>query len=104
VEICSARYGGTRFLAKGIRRMNSRILLLVVGLVVGGLVGWVTRPAATELNLGPLHAEVQSDHAAGANDTGPLTNGQIQHIAIYTVVGGVIGALAGMPATRSKVS
>jgi hypothetical protein len=84
--------------------MNSRVLLLVVGLVVGALVGWVTRPTATELNIGPLHAEVQSDHAAGANNTGPLTDGQIQHIAIYTVVGGVIGALAGMLATRPRVS
>ncbi len=76
--------------------MNSRVLLLVVGLLLGGLVGYLTRPAATEVNLGPLHAEVQSDHAAGAHDTGPLTNGQIEHIAIYTVLGGVIGALAGM--------
>lgn len=76
--------------------MNSRVLLLIVGLLAGGLVGWVTRPAATEVNLGPLHAEVQSDHPAGAQETGSLTNGQIEHIAIYTVLGGVIGALAGM--------
>ncbi len=85
--------------------MNSRILLLIVGLLGGGLVGWVTRPAATEINLGPLHAEVQSDHAAGARETGPLTNGQIEHVAIYIVLGGVIGALAGMLANqRDRVS
>ncbi len=80
--------------------MNIRVSLLFLGLLLGGIVGWVTRPTATEINLGPLHAEVQSDHGAGAQDTGPLTDGQIEHIAIYTVVGGVIGALAGMLVTQ----
>ncbi len=80
--------------------MNSRVLFLVVGLVLGAIVGWVTRPEATEMKLGPLHVEVQGDHAAGAQDTGDLTSGQITHIAIYTVGGGVIGALAGLLAVR----
>ncbi|MEW6437200.1 MAG: hypothetical protein AB1508_08515 [Pseudomonadota bacterium] len=80
--------------------MNARVLFLIVGLVLGALVGWVTRPEATEVRLGPLQIEVQSDHAAGVHDTGSLTNGQIRHIAIYTVAGGVLGALAGLLATR----
>lgn len=80
--------------------MNSRVLFLIVGLVLGALVGWLTRPEATEMRLGPLQIEVQGDHAAGAHDTGSLTNGQIHHIAIYTVAGGVLGALAGLLATR----
>lgn len=80
--------------------MNSRVLFLIIGLGLGALVGWLTRPEATEIKLGPLHVEVQGDHAAGARDTGDLTSGQIQHIAIYTVAGGVLGALAGLLLTR----
>ncbi len=80
--------------------MNSRVLLLIAGVVLGALVGYLSRPTATEVNLGPLHAEVQGDHAAGTQDTGPLTNGQIEHIAIYTIVGGAIGAAAGFLVTR----
>jgi hypothetical protein len=80
--------------------MNSRVLFLIVGLVLGAIIGWLTRPEAAELKLGPVQIEVQGDHAAGARDTGSLTNGQIKHIGIYTVAGGVLGALAGLLATR----
>ncbi|MGP8233704.1 MAG: hypothetical protein ACLQL2_13785 [Methylovirgula sp.] len=80
--------------------MNSRVLFLIVGLGLGALVGWLTRPEATELKVGPISIEVQGDHAAGAHNTGSLTNGQIQHIGIYTVAGGVLGALAGLLVTR----
>jgi hypothetical protein len=80
--------------------MNSRVLFLIVGLVLGAIVGYLTRPEEAEVNLGPLHIQVQGDHAAGARDEGGLTNGQITHIAIYTVAGGVLGALAGLLVTR----
>jgi hypothetical protein len=80
--------------------MNSRVLFLVVGLVLGAVVGYLTRPEEAEINFGPLHIQVQGDHAAGVHDEGGLTNGQIKHIAIYTVAGGVLGALAGLLATR----
>jgi hypothetical protein len=80
--------------------MNSRVLFLIVGLGLGALVGWLTRPDMTEVKVGPISIVVQGDHAAGAHDTGSLTNGQIQHIAIYTVAGGVLGALAGLLVTR----
>jgi hypothetical protein len=80
--------------------MNSRVLCLIVGLGLGALVGWLTRPESAEVRVGPISIEVQGDHAVGAHDTGSLTNGQIQHIAIYTVAGGVLGALASLLATR----
>ncbi len=77
--------------------MNSRVLLLIVGLLAGGLVGWVTRPAATEGKpWSATRGKCKVTIPLGAQETGPLTNGQIEHIAIYTVLGGVIGALAGM--------
>ncbi len=80
--------------------MNSRIVFLIVGLVLGAIAGYLTRPESAEIKFGPVHIEVQGDHAAGAHDDGGLTNGQIQHIAIYTVAGGVLGALAGLLVTR----
>lgn len=80
--------------------MNSRVLFLIVGLVLGAVVGYLTRPEEAQVNLGPLHVQVQGDRAAGAQDEGPLTNGQITHIAIYTLAGGVLGALAGLLVTR----
>jgi hypothetical protein len=80
--------------------MNSRVLFLIVGLGLGALTGWLTRPEASEIKVGPISIEVQGDHAAGAHDTGSLTNGQIQHIAVYAVAGGVLGALAGLLVAR----
>lgn len=47
--------------------MNAKVVLLLVGLVVGGLVGFLTRPQATEIKLGSLSVEVQDrDSTAGA--------------------------------------
>jgi hypothetical protein len=80
--------------------MNSRVLFLIVGLVLGAVVGYLTRPQEAEVNFGPLHIQVQGDHAAGVHDEGGLTNGQITHIAIYTAGGAVLGALAGLLAAR----
>ncbi len=76
--------------------MNSRVLFLVVGLVLGAIVGWLTRPEATEVKFGPFSVEVQGNHPAWDNDTGSLTTGQSQHIGVYTIAGGVLGALAGL--------
>ena len=52
--------------------MNAKIVLLVVGLLAGGLVGYVTRPEAAEIKIGPLSVEVQGDRPAGASG-GELT-------------------------------
>ncbi|MGB2730694.1 MAG: hypothetical protein WBC24_08050 [Methylovirgula sp.] len=75
--------------------MNSRVLFLVIGLVLGAIVGYVTRPEAAELKIGPFSVEVQGNHPASSSDTGSLTTGQLQHIGVYTVAGGALGALAG---------
>jgi hypothetical protein len=78
--------------------MNSKVMLLIAGLLVGGVVGYLTRPAATEITLGPLSIEVEGDRAAGGG--GPVTSGQWQHIAIFTAIGGVIGIAAGFVVAR----
>jgi hypothetical protein len=70
--------------------MNMKIALLLIGLVVGGLVGYVTRPEAAELRIGPVEIEVRGNDAASSDD--PVTGGQMRYIAICAA----IGALAGL--------
>lgn len=75
--------------------MNTRVLFLLIGLALGALVGWLTRPEAAEVKVGPISVEVQGNSPASSSDTGSLTTGQLQHIGVYTLAGGVLGALVG---------
>ncbi len=70
--------------------MNAKIVLLVVGLLAGGLVGYLTRPEAAEIKLGPLSVEIQGDRPAGAQG-GTLTSGQLQHVGLFAGLGALIG-------------
>ena len=78
--------------------MNAKVLLLLVGLVVGAVAGYVTRPESAELKIGPLNIEVETDKPA--RDDGPITSGQWQHIAIFAAIGGAIGLAAGFAVGR----
>jgi hypothetical protein len=78
--------------------MNTKAMLLLMGLLVGGVVGYLTRPESAEINLGPLSIEVQGDRPAQGGS--PVTSGQWQHIAIFTAIGGAIGLAAGFVAGR----
>jgi F0F1-type ATP synthase assembly protein I len=81
------------------RAMPQRlIVLLVIGVVVGGLVGYLTRPESAEIKLGPLSIEVNGHRAA--SDGGPLTSSQSQHIAIFAVIGGLVGFGIGFVSKR----
>ena len=79
---------------------SNLIAFLLVGLVIGGLAGYLTRPESTEIKLGPLSLEVRSDEVARGG--GPLTSSQVQHIAIMTAVGGIIGLGVGFAAGKRK--
>jgi hypothetical protein len=80
--------------------MNGKVVLLVVGLIVGAIVGYVTRPESAEIKLGPLSIQVQGDRPAAAGD--PMTSAQWQYVAIFTVLGGVIGAAVGFVVDRRR--
>ena len=82
--------------------MNLKALLLVAGLVIGGLVGYFTRPEAAQINLGPLKVEVQSDRTASPRDGGAMTTGQWQHVGAFALGGAVLGLLAGFVADRRR--
>jgi hypothetical protein len=74
--------------------MNNKVLLLLVGLVVGGVVGYLTRPGNVEFEVGGLNITVQ-DNQPLANDGGGLDSDQLQHIAIFLAAGAVIGLALG---------
>lgn len=89
--------------------MNLKVILLLVGLVVGGVAGWVTAPEAVDINVGPLSVEVQGDGQGGqltASDQGgglqvqvgsssPLDDRNIRTL-IFAIVGGALGLGAGL--------
>ena len=83
--------------------MNIKVILLLVGLVVGGLVGYLTRPEAAELRVGNLAVEVQTNRTASPQSGGSLTTGQWQHLGMFAAGGAIIGLLVGFVADRRRV-
>jgi hypothetical protein len=79
---------------------SNLVAFLVVGLLIGALSGYLTRPESAEIKLGPLSIEVKGNQIA--HDNGPLTSSQVQHIAIIALIGGVIGLGVGFAAGRSR--
>ena len=76
------------------------LAFLIVGLLIGAFAGYLTRPESAEIKFGPLSIEVKGNQIARGN--GPLTSSQIQHIAIITAIGGVIGLGLGFAMGRNK--
>ncbi len=79
---------------------SNLVAFLVVGLLIGALSGYLTRPQSAEIKLGPLSIEVKGNQVASGN--GPLTSSQVQHIAIITVIGGAIGLGLGFAMGRRR--
>ena len=81
--------------------MNAKAVLLLVGLLVGSLAGYLTRPEAAEIKVGSFSLEIQGDSPAGTRG-GSLTTGQMQHIGIFAVIGAVLGLGIGFVADRRR--
>jgi len=80
---------------------SNLLAFLLIGLVIGGLAGYMTRPEETaEIRLGPLSVEVRNNERARGG--GPLTSNQVQHIAIMTAIGGAIGLGVGFAVGRGR--
>ena len=79
---------------------SNLVAFLIIGLLVGAVSGYMTRPESTEIRLGPLSIEVKGNQVA--HDNGPLTTSQFRHIAIITLIGGVIGLGVGFAAGKSR--
>jgi hypothetical protein len=80
---------------------SNLLAFLLIGLVIGGLAGYMTRPEETaEIRLGPLSVEVRNNERARGG--GPLTSNQVQHIAIMTAIGGAISLGVGFAVGRRR--
>lgn len=90
-----------------------KMTLLIVGLIVGGVVGWYTAPApAVDMTIGGVTVEVQKDQGgAELTATGPkggsveigsgspsLLKDRTTRTAIFAIGGGVIGLVLGFVA------
>jgi uncharacterized membrane protein YeaQ/YmgE (transglycosylase-associated protein family) len=83
------------------QRSNPLVAFLVVGLLIGVLAGYVTRPETAEIRLGPISIEVRGDNVARGG--GELTSSQVQHIAIVTLIGGIVGLGLGFAIKSGKI-
>lgn len=80
---------------------NSKIFLLVLGVIIGGVVGYATRPETAEIRIGKLNIEI-TGKGIGRND-GSLTSDQWKHIAIFSLIGGVLGLGLGFAMERGRI-
>lgn len=77
--------------------MNTKALLLVLGVVAGALVGYVTRPQSAEINLPGLNIQITGE---GTAQGGEITPDQWQHIGIFAAIGAILGLGAGVVVGR----
>ena len=82
-------------------RLNIKIATLLLGLLVGAFAGYVTRPETAELRIGQVSVEI-SNNQVSAGSGGGLTNGQMQHVALFALFGGVAGLLVGFLIGRPR--
>ena len=79
---------------------SNLVVFTVVGLLVGALAGYLTRPESAEIRLGPLNIQVTGDRAARGG--GPMTSDQMQHVALITLIGGAIGLCLAFATGRGR--
>lgn len=94
--------------------MNLKVILLVVGLVIGAVAGWLTAPKSVDIQVGPVSVEVQGGSGEGGQISASGENGQIQvevgsasplndrntRTLIFAIVGAAIGLGAGLLVER----
>ena len=99
--------------------MQGRLLFAVIGLIVGGAIGWLTAPApAASIAVGDVKVEVQQGDQGGSmmattpkgdgvqvsvgNGGGPF-NDRTTRTLIFAAIGGVIGlVVAGVTGSRRR--
>ncbi len=93
-----------------------KVILLIVGLVIGAAAGWFTAPRAVDVNVGGVSLEVEGgregDAMLSAEDRGgnlevsigrrSVFDDRYARTAIFAAIGGVIGLLIGFVADRRR--
>jgi hypothetical protein len=80
---------------------NPKVLFLLIGIIAGGLVGYLTRPESAEIRIGNLNIEVTGKGFGRHDDT--LTSSQARHVALFALIGGLLGLGFGFAVDRGKV-
>jgi hypothetical protein len=80
---------------------NPKVLFLVLGIVAGGIIGYLTRPESAEIRIGPLNIEVTGKGIARRDDT--LTSSQSRHIGLFALIGGLLGLGFGFAVDNGKI-
>ncbi len=99
--------------------MNAKIILLIVGLLVGGAVGWLTAPApALNVDIGGVSVEVEGGNGEGGTvtATGPDGGGVAVQMGnpsplndrgtrtgLFALIGAVVGFAVGFVADRRRI-
>ena len=91
-----------------------KVILLIVGLVIGAAAGWFTAPKAVDVDVGGVSLEVVGN-GGGAMVSADRKNGVEVSIgkrsmlddrntrtAIFAAIGGVIGLIIGFVADRRR--
>ena len=81
--------------------LNPKVALLLLGLLVGAVAGYLTKPGAAQITVGDVSLEF-SNNRVSSGQAGGLTSGQSQHILLYTLIGGVAGLLVGFALDRRR--
>jgi len=92
-----------------------KVLLLVIGLVIGGAAGWFTAPKAVDIDVGGLSVEVEGSGKGGAMVSadrkdglevsigrGSVFDDRNTRTAIFAAIGGLIGLVIGFVADRRR--
>ena len=81
--------------------LNPKVALLLLGLLVGAVAGYLTKPEAAQITVGDVSLQFSNNRVSSGSSDG-LTSGQSQHILLYTLVGGVAGLLVGFALDRRR--
>jgi hypothetical protein len=80
---------------------NPKVLFLLIGIVAGGLIGYLTRPESAEIRIGNFNIEVTGKGFGRQDDT--LTSSQARHVALFMLIGGLLGLGFGFAIERGKI-
>ena len=86
-------------MARG-KQASPLVVFLAIGLFVGAVAGYLTRPESAEIRLGPVNIEVTGNQVARGG--GPLTGSQMRYMAMVTAIGGVFGLALGYGVKSGK--
>lgn len=78
---------------------NLKVICLLLGIVAGGLVGYVTKPPQWARVIPILNIAVEVE----PKEKGDLTERQFNYVALCALIGGIVGLGVGFVGDRRRV-